>query len=76
MFPACLVSTVFVVQNAAFNGFGCGLGGPAGEHHEHQLGGSVGHWGVCGGQSSGRYSTAALKTAQHRPPNGPTDPPS
>ena len=55
MFPACLVSTVLVVQNAAFNGFGCGLGDPAGEHHEHQLGGSVGHWGVCGGQSSGRY---------------------
>ena len=49
MFPACLVSTIFVAQNAVCNGFGCGLGGRAGEHHEHQL-------GVCGPMGGLRWA--------------------
>ena len=36
------LSIRILAAKTAFNGFGCGLGGPAGEHHEHQLGGSVG----------------------------------
>ena len=49
VFPACLVSTIFVAQNAVCNGFGCGLGGRAGEHHEHQL-------GVCGPMGGLRWA--------------------
>ena len=47
------------VQNAAFNGFGCGLGGPAGEHHEHQRGGL---WAIGG------LWWAVFKAVQHERP--------
>ena len=59
VFPACLVSTIFVAQNAVCNGFGYGLRGRAGEHHEHQL-------GVCGPMGGLRW--AVFMAVQHERP--------
>ena len=47
--------------------------GPAGEHHEHQLGGLWAIGGSVVGSLQGG-TAAALKTAHHRPPNGPHTP--